>query len=333
MTPSPAQLATAKAQLEQLGFKDPTKAQIEGLAATNARTENELAEAKLAMEAAQAGQGGDSAMAKVLERLTAVHEKQAEAQESKERNEGKTLPPSTPKNDGGRIQPRASSSGGRGGRRRGASYSEEGGSYGRGRGGYRSGGNRYQPYAQQSFRDDSLRCYGCSRRGHRADRCTQENCKVGPGVLTVNSVAYCLHHANGTCRYQGGRCRCAKHDLATWLQLLGKETALDHPLLHHRLSPPPSTLDINIASDASEFGIGVVVGQEQQFWELHPKWRERASNIHLPESFAVELALSLLLDVNPPRDVLIQCLCDNETVVKAWEARRSSSPALNHSLQ
>ncbi|GAA5874619.1 hypothetical protein JCM1840_007429 [Sporobolomyces johnsonii] len=346
MTPSPAQLTTAKAQLEQLGFKDPTKAQIEGLAATNARTENELAEAKLAMEAAQAGQGGDSAMTKVLECLTVVHEKQAEAQESKERNEGKrqgpkwsnlateeeteavhglgkskipfflyervlkhqplpldllrlehlkktytdtddtftplnlwsdlsfahdwrdylpslrrftllvrdlnkscpndfpdvavdmvtkhevtvqelfveadsdadkmdvlvydimrrenlskttaagkvinigplapkvleearrkraemrdtvnsddpfniykflprssdshplkhiTLPPSTPKNDGGRIQPRASSSGGRGGRGRGASYSGEGESYGGGRGGYGNGGNRYQP--------------------------------------------------------------------------------------------------------------------------------------------------------------------------------------------
>jgi hypothetical protein len=108
----------------------------------------------------------------------------------------------------------------------------------------------------------------------------------------------------------------------------------DSPSISRRLTVPPTLYPSIISSDASDIGIGIVVEGRQAFWPLVANWRQDGTNIDVPEAIAVELALRAVFCLRPNTSgVVIRAQTDNQTVWKAWLARRSRSPRLNAILE
>ncbi|GAA5872817.1 hypothetical protein JCM8547_005712 [Rhodosporidiobolus lusitaniae] len=77
----------------------------------------------------------------------------------------------------------------------------------------------------------------------------------------------------------------------------------------------------------------VVVGAYELVFPLKPNWRDEASNIHVPEGIAVELARLSLFELFDVENVSLTIECDNETVVACWENKRSNDARLNRVLE
>uniref|UniRef100_A0A0K3CCY1 Elongator complex protein 2 n=1 Tax=Rhodotorula toruloides TaxID=5286 RepID=A0A0K3CCY1_RHOTO len=117
-----------------------------------------------------------------------------------------------------------------------------------------------------------------------------------------------------------------------------EETTLrDSDLLPSRFSRPlrPNALSIELSlyTDASDSGVGVVVNGSQAFWPLKPSWRDGNVNIDVPEAFAVELLVRMIVDANGAlSNRLLQIYCDNETVVRSWRKNRCRNLHINACL-
>ena len=88
----------------------------------------------------------------------------------------------------------------------------------------------------------------------------------------------------------------------------------------------------SISCDASETGIGIIVGDLWDHFSLRPDWRSTRGghNIDTPEAIAVELSLLALFAEHPDiRNATIAIVSDNEGITDAWEARRSREPTVN----
>ncbi|KAB5587927.1 polyprotein [Ceratobasidium theobromae] len=97
------------------------------------------------------------------------------------------------------------------------------------------------------------------------------------------------------------------------------------------LSPPPPNLDIRIHTDASNYGVGIVINNEWSSWHLIEGWKSKDRNIGWAEAIAVELAVEHITQQGI-QNATIRIHCDNQGVVLAWKAGRSRNDAQNHTL-
>jgi hypothetical protein len=99
------------------------------------------------------------------------------------------------------------------------------------------------------------------------------------------------------------------------------------------LSRPPPASNIEFWVDAStSWGIGVVFGNEWDFWKLKPGWEKDGRNIGWAEMVAIELGL-LFVIFRSHTDIHFIVKSDNQGVIHAIQGGKSRSPEQNSVLQ
>jgi hypothetical protein len=99
------------------------------------------------------------------------------------------------------------------------------------------------------------------------------------------------------------------------------------------LSKPPPTSSIDFWVDASSsWGIGIILGNEWDFWKLRPGWDKDGRNIGWAEIIAIELGLLFAIHRGySATHFLIKS--DNQGVIHAIKGGKSRSPEQNLVLQ
>jgi hypothetical protein len=99
------------------------------------------------------------------------------------------------------------------------------------------------------------------------------------------------------------------------------------------LSKPPPVSNLEFWVDASSsWGIGVILGNEWDAWQLRPGWEKDGRNIGWAEIVAIELGL-LLASHRGYSDTHFLVKSDNQGVIFAIEGGKSRSPEQNSVLQ
>lgn len=119
----------------------------------------------------------------------------------------------------------------------------------------------------------------------------------------------------------------AHKDLQWWRQILGTE----HIGTTLRLAPDPSK-SWNVWTDASDWGLGVVINDTWQRWKLAPGWRTDGCDIGWAEATAVEVAVRILTHHFVVRETHILIRCDNIGVIDGWRKGASKSVSQNDSF-
>jgi hypothetical protein len=99
------------------------------------------------------------------------------------------------------------------------------------------------------------------------------------------------------------------------------------------LSKPPPASSIEFWVDASSsWGIGIIFGNEWDFWRLRPHWDGNGRNIGWAEIVAIELGLLFAVH-RGYSDIHFLIKSDNQGVIHAIEGGKSRSPEQNLVLQ
>ena len=113
--------------------------------------------------------------------------------------------------------------------------------------------------------------------------------------------------------------------LRWWQAILGS------PCAPHSLTPRHS-VDPDIWVDAStDWGVGVIIGDQWAAWKLLPGWNTGGRNIGWAESIAMELAFLILIS-RGFKDCIITVHGDNTGVNGAYDKGRSQNVPCNDSL-
>ena len=81
---------------------------------------------------------------------------------------------------------------------------------------------------------------------------------------------------------------------------------------------PQSFHDLDIWVDASDWGIGMVVGKRWASWRFIPNWRLNGREMGWAETVAVELTIMWIIhDSHIGSDVLVKVRSDNTGVIGA----------------
>ncbi len=96
---------------------------------------------------------------------------------------------------------------------------------------------------------------------------------------------------------------------------------------------PHSFHDPDIWVDASEWGIGIVVGQFWAAWKLIPNWRIDGHDMGWAEAIAVEIiTMWIIFDSGISNNSVIQAQSDNTGVTGAHNRGQSQNPHINDSI-
>src|SRR6202034_958298 len=99
------------------------------------------------------------------------------------------------------------------------------------------------------------------------------------------------------------------------------------------ISKPPVISPVSFWVDASSsWGIGVILGDEWDFWKLRPDWDKGGRNIGWAEMVAIELGLLLAVH-RGHSDTHFLVKSDNQGVIHAIEGGKSRSYEQNLVLQ
>ena len=111
---------------------------------------------------------------------------------------------------------------------------------------------------------------------------------------------------------------------------LGRLT-LGEPVRGSFRAPPPES-PLALFSDASDVGIGIIVGGHAAAFELKTGWKKRRGlDIQVAEAFGVELAVGVAKQMGVSDATLVP-FCDNTAVVGGHEAGRSRNRRVNESI-
>lgn len=92
---------------------------------------------------------------------------------------------------------------------------------------------------------------------------------------------------------------------------------------------PPKICDLVLTSDASSFGLGIVVGSYARFYPLMENWKEVFSaDIGPAEAWAAEALLQAAIAMGA-EDCVVTLVGDNQGFIFAWEKGWSKSPLTN----
>jgi hypothetical protein len=93
-------------------------------------------------------------------------------------------------------------------------------------------------------------------------------------------------------------------------------------------SPSPDTT-WEVFTDASDWGLAVVINDSWQRWRLKTDWRQEGRDIGWAEATAVEIAVRVLIYHFHIRNTHLLIRCDNIGVVDGWKKGASRNPAQN----
>ena len=99
------------------------------------------------------------------------------------------------------------------------------------------------------------------------------------------------------------------------------------------ITKPPEIDPVEFWVDASSsWGIGIIFGNDWDFWKFRPGWDKNGRNIGWAEFVAIELGLLFAID-RGYSDVHFRIKSDNQGVIHAIEGGKSRSPEQNTVLQ
>ncbi len=119
---------------------------------------------------------------------------------------------------------------------------------------------------------------------------------------------------------------------AVWNDLEWWKACLSTPSPGHSLNTCQH-IDMDIWVDASDWGIGLVVGGCWAAWKLAPGWRSDGREIGWSESIAVELAARYVTSATTHTDAIFDLRSDNTGVIDAHNIGCSCNPHRNASIR
>ncbi|SJK98561.1 uncharacterized protein ARMOST_01829 [Armillaria ostoyae] len=117
-----------------------------------------------------------------------------------------------------------------------------------------------------------------------------------------------------------------------WNDLEWWKACLSAPSLGRSLTARQH-IDMDIWVDASDWGIGLVVGGYWAAWKLAPGWRSEGREIGWSESIAIELAAQYVTSATTYTDTIFDLRSDNTGVIDAHNMGRSRNPQRNASIR